>query len=40
MALAYLTGDYTMKEVADAFEVHYATVSRAVRGYEAKKNEG
>lgn len=40
MALAYLTGDYTMKEVANAFDVHYATVSRAVRAYEAKKNDG
>ena len=25
---AYQTGDYTMKEIADAFGLHYATVSR------------
>ena len=30
MAAAYATGDYTLKQVADAFEVHSATVSRAV----------
>ena len=32
MAAAYATGDYTMQAIADAFGVHYATVSRAVRG--------
>lgn len=37
MAMAYLTGDYAMKQVADAFGVHYTTVSRAVKAYEAKK---
>lgn len=31
MAEAYRSGDYTMKEIAAAFGVHYATVSRAVR---------
>lgn len=36
MALAYLTGDYAMKTIADAFDVHYTTVSRAVRAYESK----
>jgi putative transposase len=36
MALAYLTGDYAMKAIADTFDVHYTTVSRAVRAYEAK----
>ena len=30
MAAAYATGDYTLQQVADAFEVHSATVSRAV----------
>ena len=30
MAAAYATGDYTLQQVADAFAVHYATVSRAV----------
>lgn len=37
MAMAYLAGDYAMKQVADAFGVHYTTVSRAVKAYEAKK---
>ncbi len=31
MAAAYATGDYTLQAIADAFGVHYATVSRAVR---------
>lgn len=31
MARAYESGGYTMKEIADFFNVHYATVSRAVR---------
>jgi len=30
MAAAYATGDYTLQAIADAFGVHYATVSRAV----------
>jgi putative transposase len=30
MTAAYATGDYTMQQIADAFGVHYATVSRAV----------
>ena len=34
LPLAYLSGDHTMKAVADAFGVHYATVSRAVKAYE------
>jgi len=29
MALAYLSGDYSMKAIADEFDVHYTTVSRA-----------
>ncbi len=28
---AYETGDYTMQQIADAFGVHYSTVSRAVK---------
>jgi REP element-mobilizing transposase RayT len=36
MALAYLTGDYAMKAIADAFGAHYTTVSRAVKAYESK----
>ncbi len=30
MAAAYATGDYTLQAIADAFGVHYSTVSRAV----------
>jgi REP element-mobilizing transposase RayT len=36
IAVAYLTGDYAMKAIADAFGVHYTTVSRAVKAYESK----
>lgn len=35
MAQAYLSGDYSMKEIARYFRVHYSTVSRAVREYES-----
>jgi putative transposase len=35
MARAYLGGAYTMAEVAEHFAVHYKTVSRAVRSFEA-----
>ena len=31
MASAYATGCYSLKQIADAFGVHYATVSRVVR---------
>ena len=34
MALAYTSGDYTMKEVSEWFGVHYSTVSRAVKLFE------
>jgi REP element-mobilizing transposase RayT len=34
IAKAYLSGDYSMKEIADFFDVHYATVSRAVKRFE------
>jgi putative transposase len=34
MALAYRAGGYTMQQIADAFGVHYATVSRTVRAAE------
>jgi len=34
MAIAYQTGDYTMKEISEFFKVHYSTVSRAVRKHE------
>ena len=32
MVAAYGTGDYTLQAIADAFGVHYATVSRAING--------
>lgn len=35
MAAAYASGDYTMQAIAQAFGVHYATVSRAVKTMEA-----
>jgi hypothetical protein len=35
MARAFLTGVYTLQEIADDFGVHYCTVSRAVRRLEA-----
>jgi putative transposase len=31
---AYQTDDYTMKEIAAEFEVHYSTVSRAIKSTE------
>ena len=34
MAAAYASGDYTMQQIADAFGVHYSTVSRAVKRQE------
>ena len=34
MARAFLTGVYTMQEIAEHFGVHYSTVSRAVRWFE------
>lgn len=34
MAVAYLSGHYTLNEIADHFNVHYSTVSRAVKDYE------
>ena len=39
MALAFLTGVYTMKEIGEFFGVHYSTVSRAVRRLEDPGNE-
>jgi len=35
MAQAYRSGAYTMQAIADHFGVHYMTVSRAVRRFEA-----
>ena len=37
MARAFQTGVYSMQEIADAFGVHYSTVSRAVRRLEGGK---
>jgi putative transposase len=36
MADAYLSGDYTMKEIAEHFGAHYSTVSRSVVKVERK----
>jgi len=36
MARAYRSGAYTMQAIADHFDVHYRTVSRAVRRLEAE----
>ena len=36
---AWATGCYTIKEIAQAFEIHYATVSRIVKLNEFKKYE-
>ncbi len=36
MAEAFATGRYTLKEIADVFGVHYATVSRAVTRHAAE----
>ncbi|AGA33068.1 regulatory protein LacI [Thioalkalivibrio nitratireducens DSM 14787] len=40
MAEAYLSGGYTMREIAERFGVHYSTVSRAIRNHRAASNEG
>lgn len=37
MAMAFHSGDYTLKAIGDYFGVHYTTVSRAVRVYETSK---
>lgn len=34
MATAFLSGDHTMKEIADWFGVHYSTVNRGVKKVE------
>ncbi len=34
MALAYRSGDYSLKVIAEHFGFHYSTVSRAVKRYE------
>ena len=35
MVEAYRTGDYTMKDIAGYFNVHYSTVSRAIKKTES-----
>ena len=40
MALAYASGDYTMKEISEWFGVHYSTVSRAVQLFEGNTSKG
>ena len=37
MAQAYLSGANTMLEIGEHFDVHYMTVSRAVRQFEQDK---
>ena len=37
IALSYLSGQHTMAAIADHFGVHYTTVSRLVKAYEAEK---
>lgn len=37
MAQAYRSGNFTMREIAERFGVHYATVSRAVRTEEERR---
>lgn len=38
IAGAYLSGDYTLQQIADYFSLHYSTVSRIVKDYEHKVN--
>ena len=38
MARAYLSGAYTMKQIAAAYGVHYMTVSRAVKKFETERD--
>ena len=35
---AYLSGDYTLQQVADYFSLHYSTISRIVKEHEQKVN--
>lgn len=37
MATAYLSGRFTLNEIAQRFGVHYSTVSRAVKDYEKRE---
>lgn len=35
---AYLSGDYTLQEIADYFSIHYSTISRIVKEFEQRFN--
>lgn len=37
MAMAYLSGDYTIQTIADHFRVHYSTISRAIKQFEIER---
>jgi REP element-mobilizing transposase RayT len=37
IANAYLSGDYTLQQIADYFSLHYSTISRIVKEFENKK---
>ena len=37
IADAYLSGDYTLQQLADYFSLHYSTISRIVKEFENKK---
>ena len=39
-AQAYLSGGYTMKEIALAFGLHYVTINRAEKPFESKSHNG
>jgi len=37
IAVAYLSGDYTLQQIADYFSLHYSSISRIVKEFERKK---
>jgi len=37
IAKAYLSGDYTLQQLADYFSLHYSTISRIVKEYETSR---
>lgn len=39
MGEAYISGSYLMREIAERFNVHYSTVSRAVRAFQSQSDE-
>ena len=40
IAVAYLSGQYTMAAIADHFGVHYTTVGRLVKAHESSQRNG